>query len=502
MSFALRILRLLALPLVCMGAAAQATPVNIPDARFQACLNQHLNRADDHALDSEDFKKLPSALLCHERAIRSVEGLQYASELEEIYLFSNVLEELPDLSTLKKLKLLSLDNNQLQRLELNNLTALREVYAVNNRIDRLVLEKLPALKTLELGKNHISEVYAEGDNHALLALLFQKGGLFLYENRLKNIPAFFAPKAASAAQHAALPFVQQRSLIHVKANANKRYPLSDLEAIHDIDGTTLSPRCLRDCMIDNNWLILQGNAPVLVYQGKVARKKDAEALFSLRSDIQIQGSSTGGTQLSISLPAGLECQQKGQTLNTTAQVEAGETIRCISSSSGGFILQQGGDVELHEGNNGSFSFSVTADAALHHIASTHSWLAVRAKDLEIKCSHDNKTLLTTNTHAEVEIERNNNAIRCYSSRGETVNWQISEHQLLHLAKAAPICINASSCTFSPRSPVISVKASLVPPISTSESATASVPLPWLLWFILATAIIFAYPCQRRQKSLP
>jgi uncharacterized repeat protein (TIGR01451 family) len=100
-------------------------------------------------------------LILENQSIKSVEGIEYFTNLEYLWMPFNQLTSL-HISGLSKLEVLSCKFNQINTLELANLTSLRYLNFANNEISNLNLQNLPELEWLECESNKISELDVRG----------------------------------------------------------------------------------------------------------------------------------------------------------------------------------------------------------------------------------------------------------------------------------------------------------------------------------------------------
>lgn len=196
--------------------------VNIPDELFLKVVNKNIdkNRADDQKVTKEDMLKLKqlsfyesdvditkadrnskeeSILPLYKldtkwmvtRKMKSIEGIQYAKNLEAIDLSECEISDITQLKDLKKLKYIELDRNRITDVSpLANLTELEHLKLYNNLIRDIsplktltklnyldvhfnvdndgsngitnadVVRNMPELDTLDLSANHITNVDA------------------------------------------------------------------------------------------------------------------------------------------------------------------------------------------------------------------------------------------------------------------------------------------------------------------------------------------------------
>ena len=119
--------------------------------------------------------------------ITDLTGLEYATELTELYLNEHAISDLSPLAALTQLKVISLNDNVIRNLRrFDNLTKLTKLYLNDNLIDDLSpLESLPQLTKLSLNDNVIEDISAL---EALAALT----GLSLNLNLIDDITALEA----------------------------------------------------------------------------------------------------------------------------------------------------------------------------------------------------------------------------------------------------------------------------------------------------------------------
>ena len=159
------------------------TYVNIPDKNLKREINAKLGKSE---LDSEvsiiEMEKI-SSLEIDGKNIESLEGLQHAKNLLQIYASNNNISDITPLSGLSKLRYIHLNDNKISDItslhnlnllitlslrnnninntgELSRFAQLREVYLSNNNISDLSkLSELPNfLQTLDLSNNNISDI--------------------------------------------------------------------------------------------------------------------------------------------------------------------------------------------------------------------------------------------------------------------------------------------------------------------------------------------------------
>ena len=138
---------------------ATAQTVHIPDPGLRAVLESALGKeAGDH-ITQVDITNLES-LDAFNSGIRSLTGLEFATNLIELRLGNNKISDVSPLKDLTNLTLLSIKGNRISDVTpLKNLTNLTYLHIGYNRIlDVTPLKNLTKLTFLELDENNISDV--------------------------------------------------------------------------------------------------------------------------------------------------------------------------------------------------------------------------------------------------------------------------------------------------------------------------------------------------------
>ena len=167
------------------------------DPNLEAVVRDVL-RIDENSIQIRDMKKL-IVLDASDRGIRSLEGIQYATELRKLNLEDNFVEDVSPLADLNRLEMLSLRNNEIICLKsvsfdtLTSLPSLRELSLRHNVLrhdpdnrqyqyrlkDIGLLQHFTRLEVLELRDNHI-------EDPTPLAGLVQLRNLDISQNPLKH----------------------------------------------------------------------------------------------------------------------------------------------------------------------------------------------------------------------------------------------------------------------------------------------------------------------------
>ena len=133
--------------------------VHIPDANLRAAIAEILGKTPGTAITAEDMAAL-MYLDAHEMDIQSLEGLQFATNLEEISLHENPLSDLSPLSGLTALKEVRLSGKSFSDLSpLAGLTNLEGVGFWKTSVSDLSpLSGLTKLRWLEFGNSRVSDL--------------------------------------------------------------------------------------------------------------------------------------------------------------------------------------------------------------------------------------------------------------------------------------------------------------------------------------------------------
>ncbi|MFD2332572.1 stalk domain-containing protein [Cohnella sp. GCM10020058] len=135
----------------------QDSEVHFQDQLLEAAIRQQLQKKDDEAVTTTDMASLTTLNLT---GVTSIAGLQYATNLTQLYLSTGEIEDIRLLGALTKLTSLNLSDNQIADLSpLKPLTKLQSLYLTNNRItDLQALAGLTQLRSLYAGNNQIKDL--------------------------------------------------------------------------------------------------------------------------------------------------------------------------------------------------------------------------------------------------------------------------------------------------------------------------------------------------------
>jgi len=160
----------------CLAPAEE--PVYFADANLKAAVERQLGFSDPTKIDMLAL----TVLRAQERGISDLSGLEFAMNLEQLFLDNNHISDISVLAGLTNLKHLQISHNQLKNISaLADLKNLTKLYLYENQIrDLSALIALKNLKDLQLSQNQISDISA-------LAGLTNLRYLDLCNNRISDI---------------------------------------------------------------------------------------------------------------------------------------------------------------------------------------------------------------------------------------------------------------------------------------------------------------------------
>lgn len=202
--------------------------VRVPDANLRAVIADSLGKARDARISRAEMTTL-TELRAHDADIKDLTGLQFATNLESLWLTYNPLSDLSPICDLTSLKVFVLYGNTIANLEpLSGLANLTDVHLNDNRISDLSpLAALTDLTSLTLGGNEISDV-------STLANLMNLESLALFRNSISELSALSG----------------LTNLIELELYENA---ISDLSALSDLTRLrflNLSDNAISDCSSD------------------------------------------------------------------------------------------------------------------------------------------------------------------------------------------------------------------------------------------------------------
>ena len=229
------------------GEVAEAPEaIVIRDSNLSAAIRSTLGLAEDATLTTTDMLNLRS-LRAKKAEISDLRGLEHATNLTTLNLYSNQLTDLSPLSALVGLISLDLGKNTITDIEaLSGLTALTSLHLDGNPLtDFGPLWSLTGLSVLHLSRTGISDVsvlenlttltqlYLTGNairDISALSGLTDLGWLFLAQNQISDVSPLVGMEA----------LVSLRLLENPVSNASVLYPLTQGSLI-DVDIEILRP---------------------------------------------------------------------------------------------------------------------------------------------------------------------------------------------------------------------------------------------------------------------
>ena len=148
--------------LVCFSLPLTATAqvIDIPDPNLRAAINRQLGKADGAVITSEEMNRLGNLDSQGRMDIIDLTGLEYATNLENLFLWNNYVTDLSPIAELTRLHSIGLDNNRVSDLSpLVGLTNLRDLYISGNSItDITPLAGLTNLRNMRIQHNSVTDI--------------------------------------------------------------------------------------------------------------------------------------------------------------------------------------------------------------------------------------------------------------------------------------------------------------------------------------------------------
>jgi Leucine-rich repeat (LRR) protein len=151
---------LLTMLMFCEQSSAQT--VFIPDTNFRNCLKTRYPATlnNQGRLIVSEAAKIMGRFACVDGEIENVSGIEYFTNISELILYGNRIDEIPSLSGLKSLTNIDIANNDLERMpDISGLSNLRNLAVQRNHISRLPrLDGFPNMESLIVHNNDIQEL--------------------------------------------------------------------------------------------------------------------------------------------------------------------------------------------------------------------------------------------------------------------------------------------------------------------------------------------------------
>lgn len=157
--------------------------VYIPDPELRYWFKEYLSVEDDKDITVESLKTLKK-LDIHYLEVRDLEGIQYCTNLENLFLTDCKLNDISKISGLKNLKSLNLSLNNISDLTpLEGLTNLENLNLEKCNVSKSLeaLSKLTNLRTLNLSECNIKDMTP-------ICKLASLENMYLYNNHIESLP--------------------------------------------------------------------------------------------------------------------------------------------------------------------------------------------------------------------------------------------------------------------------------------------------------------------------
>ncbi len=129
---------------------------NFPDESFRGMLKENFDQDDNGIFDEEEIESA-SWIDCENRGIQSLAGIEYFTEVENLYCNNNQLTSL-DISANTKLAFFDCGNNQLTELNTSENSALIELNCSDNQLTELDVSANTELQKLFCESNQLTEL--------------------------------------------------------------------------------------------------------------------------------------------------------------------------------------------------------------------------------------------------------------------------------------------------------------------------------------------------------
>ena len=156
--------------------------IRIPDENLANKIRKILNKENDSEITKDDMLSLPTSLDLSNLKISNLNGLQHATQIENLNLSYNNISDISYISGLTNLKTLNLDSNELTNIsQLSTIITLENLSLSENEISEIShLSTLTNLKTLNLEFNEITDITHLDSLRGLTELS-------LYSNKITDI---------------------------------------------------------------------------------------------------------------------------------------------------------------------------------------------------------------------------------------------------------------------------------------------------------------------------
>ena len=198
--------------------------VHIPDPNLRAAIEEQLGKAQGTPITQAEMQTL-TQLDARKRGIQDLIGIEFAMNLEDLYLFGNEISDISPLAQLSELRYLYLSENEISDISpLAQLSELRDLGLGTNQVsDFSPLAELKQLWGLNIGESQISDI-------SPLAGLNKLTHLYLYDNQISDIS----------------PLAGLNKLTWVGLSDNQISDISPLVALKQLGGLNLADNQISD----------------------------------------------------------------------------------------------------------------------------------------------------------------------------------------------------------------------------------------------------------------
>lgn len=134
----------------------QSQTLEIPDSNFFNAIKYDVDKNNDNQIQISEANAIEK-LSIGEKNISSLKGIEYFTNLKELYCFKNNLNTI-DISKNTKLSVLWCNSNQLTSLNVNSNTLLKEIDCNKNKLVFLDISKNTLLTNLDCSRNKLESL--------------------------------------------------------------------------------------------------------------------------------------------------------------------------------------------------------------------------------------------------------------------------------------------------------------------------------------------------------
>lgn len=138
---------------------------NFPDDTFRDYVSENFDTDGDDVLSSDEIDDV-TEIDVNSESIDDLTGIEYFTELEELYCYNNNLTEL-DLSNLTELTSIECYGNYIEKLDFSNNTKVEYINCTNNCLTSLIIGNKPSLWYLKCDVNRLTSLDLSGTDDTL-----------------------------------------------------------------------------------------------------------------------------------------------------------------------------------------------------------------------------------------------------------------------------------------------------------------------------------------------